>query len=126
MWVRTTMGSRRELFKSNYFIHVVGNINSIKHFIFIIFNYHYILVAGKVEMIVARQYPLFLKNKRRSVVSQVSGSPLRTRVTCASAPSYRAAWRTMWRGTKPTWQRSIPPVTQIAVIAVSSFPSTIN
>jgi len=41
MWVRMTMGSRRELFKSNYFIHVVGNINSINHFIFIIFNYHY-------------------------------------------------------------------------------------
>ena len=126
MWVRTTMGSRRELFKSNYFTHVVGNINSIKHFIFIIFNYHYILVAGKVEMIVARQYPLFLKNKRRSVVSQVSGSLLKTRVTCASAPSYRAACRTMWRGTKPTRQRSIPSVTQIAAIAVSSFPSTIN
>ncbi len=68
MWVRMTMGSR-ELFNS-----VVGNINSIKRFIFIIFNYHYILVPGKVKMIIARQYPLFLKNKRRSVESQVSGS----------------------------------------------------
>jgi hypothetical protein len=29
-------------------------------------------------------------------------------------------------GTKSTRQRSIPPVTQIAAIAVSSFPSTIN
>jgi hypothetical protein len=64
MWVQTTMGSR-ELFKSKYLCNVVGSINSIKHFIFIIFNYHYIAVAvvpaGKVEMIVTRQYPLFLK-----------------------------------------------------------------
>jgi hypothetical protein len=77
-------------------------------------------------MIVARQYPLFLKNKRRSVESQISGSLLKTQVTCASAPSYRGASRTMWQGTKPTRQQSIPSVTQIAAIAVSSFPSTIN
>ena len=51
---------------------------------------------------------------------------LKTQVTCASAPSYLAACRTMWRGTKPTRQRSIPSVTQIAAIAVSSFPSTID
>ena len=48
------------------------------------------------------------------------------RVTCASAPLYRAACFTMWRGTKPTQQQSTPLVTQIAAIAVSSFPSTIN
>jgi hypothetical protein len=38
-------------------------------------------------MIIVRQYPLFLKNKRRSVESQVSESLLKTRVTCASIVS---------------------------------------
>jgi hypothetical protein len=41
-------------------------------------------------MIDARQNPLFLKNKRRSAESQVSGSPLKTWVTWARAPSYCA------------------------------------
>ncbi len=64
--------------------------------------------------------------KRRSAESQVSASSLKTRVTCARAPSYYAACFTMWRGTKPTWQQSTPSVTQIAVVVVSSFSATIN
>jgi hypothetical protein len=77
-------------------------------------------------MIDARQNPLFLKNKCRSAKSQVSGSPLKTWMTCASAPSYRVTCLTMWQGIKPKRQQSIPSVTQIAVIAVSSISSTIN
>jgi hypothetical protein len=42
---------------------------------------------------------------------QVSEFPLKTWVTCVSTPLYRAACLTMWQGTKPIWQRSIPSVT---------------
>ena len=75
-------------------------------------------------MIAARQQPWFLWNARRSAVSHAFASPEKTRVTCATAPSYRAACFTMWRGKKPTRQRSMPSLIQTAAIAVSSFPST--
>ncbi len=51
---------------------------------------------GKVEMIAARQNPLFLWNKHQSAKLQVFASSLKMQVTCASASLYHAVCFTMW------------------------------
>ena len=88
--------------------------------------FNYFVDPDKVEMITVRQNPVFLWNKRHYAKSQVSELSLKTQVTCASAPLYCTACFTMWQGTKPMRQQLTQSVTQISVIAISSFPSTID
>ena len=97
-----------------------------KHLIFIIFYYQLLfsLWQGRDDRRAA--IPLVLK--KHASLRRVAGlwiatkntGDLRKRPVVSCGVSHHVA------RTKPTRQRSIPSVTQIAVIAISSFPSTIN